>query len=126
MFTRKSITTLGIFVALGAPLAAFADNFWVQTNDEAGWQIVAPTFGAPYKSTAPTDVKPLTPGAVSTDSQYVWLGEQGGWQLRPMQYRFQNGRLVHVDDPVGHMERHADSRPLTAQQRATLERSGGS
>jgi hypothetical protein len=70
-------------------------------------------------------VKRLQAGDISRDRQYVYLGEEGGWQLRTMQYRFQDGHFVHVDDPVGHMLRVADSSPLTAEDRAALERTGG-
>ena len=70
--------------------------------------------------------KPLQAGDLSADRQYVFVGGEGGWELRPMSYRFENGRFVHVDDPVGHMHRQADSRPLTEQQRIALERSSGS
>ncbi len=126
MFTRKSISALGVVVVLGSPLSALADGFWEATNDETGSRIVAQPIGTISRGAAPTAVKSLQPGDISTERQYVFLGEEGGWQLRQMEYQFQSGRLVHVDDPVGHMNRHADSRPMTDQQRAALERSGGS
>ncbi len=125
MFIRKSISALGFAIAFGAPVAALADSFWETTNDETGTRIVAPPFGTNSRGAASTAVKPLRLGDISTDRQYVFVGEEGGWQLRPMQYRVEGGRLAHVDDPVGHMERLADTRPLTEQQRATLESSGG-
>jgi hypothetical protein len=126
MFTRKLAAALGFAIALGAPLASHAEGIWETTNNEAGSRIVDPTFGTTYKSAAPTEVTPLVTGTVSKDGQYVWLSEGSGWQIRPMQYQFENGHFVHVDDPVGHMHRSADNSPLTAQQRATLERSSGS
>lgn len=126
MSTRKSLTVTALAFLLAAPAAALADGFWVRTNDEAGHQIVPPVFGAPYRSVEPKDTKPLALGEVSPDRQYVFLGEEGGWQLRPMQYVVKDGRLLHVDDPVGHMHRLADSLPLTEQQRIALERSAGS
>ncbi len=33
--------------------------------------------------------------------------------------------MIHVDDPVGHMHRMADTSPMTAQERIARERSGG-
>jgi hypothetical protein len=125
MNIRRSATALGLAIAIGTPLAALANDSWERSNDEAGWAWVAPKFGAASKSTAPTDVKRLQAGDISTDRQYVYLDGEGGWQLRPMQYRLENGRFAHVDDPVGHMHRVADNSPLTAQDRAALERSGG-
>jgi hypothetical protein len=125
MSTRKSLTRIALALSLVAPAAAFADGFWVTTNDEPGSRIVAPEFGTIAKTVPVAGVKPLATGAVSTDRQYVFLGEEGGWQLRPMQYAFQGGRLVHVDDPAGHMHRLADNSPLTEQERIALERSAG-
>jgi len=125
MSNRKYVTTLGLAIALGAPLTALADGFWETTNDEAGSRIVVPQLGAVSRNSAAAPAAPLRVGAISADRQYVFLGEEGGWQLRPMEYRVEGGRLVHVDDPVGHMHRLADSSPLTAGQRAALERGGG-
>ena len=125
MNVRKSVSALGFVIAFGAPLAAFADSFWETTNDEAGSRIVVQQFGKVAKSAPLAAVDPLRLGDVSGDRQYVYLGEASGWQLRPMQYGFENGRLAHVDDPVGHMQRVADTRPLTEQQRIALERSNG-
>ncbi len=124
MSTRKSLTAAALAFLLAAPAAALAEGFWIRTNDEAGSQVVPPAFGAPYRTVEPKDTKPLALGDVSADRQYVFLGEEGGWQLRPMQYAVQDGRIVHVDDPVGHMHRLADSSALTEQQRVALERSG--
>lgn len=125
MFNRKSILSLALATVLATPFAALADGFWTSTNDEAGNQVVAPKIGTPYRSVAPADSKPLALGDVSADRQYVFLGEGSGWQLRPMTYALQGGRLVHVDDPVGHMHRTADNTPLTPAQRTALERSSG-
>lgn len=125
MSTRKSLTTLALALSLVAPAAALADGFWITTNDEAGSRIVAPEFGSVGKTTPAADVNPLAAGTVSADRQYVFVGEEGGWQLRPMQYAFQGGRLVHVDDPAGHMHRLADNSPRTEQERIALERSAG-
>lgn len=120
----KSLTALGLAVALGSPLASFA-VVWETTNDEAGSRIVAPARGAASKSVRIPDTKALRPGDVSTDRQYVYLGEASGWQLRPMEYRFENGRLTHRDDPVGHMERQADTTSMIAEQSAALIDSSG-
>jgi hypothetical protein len=111
--------------ALAAPAIALAEPLWETTNDEPGSRIVAPRFGTIAKSAPVAGVKPLAAGAVSADRQYVFLGEEGGWQLRPMQYAFQGGRLVHVDDPEGHMSKVADRRPLTEAERAAQQRLGG-
>lgn len=126
MLNRNSALSLALVIALGAPLAALADGTWISTNDEAGNHVVAPKVGVPYRTATPVDVTPLALGDISPDRQYVFLGEGSGWQLRPMQNRIEQGRLVHVDDPVGHMTRMADTSPLTPQQHAARRESGGS
>lgn len=126
MSTRDLPVRIGLAVALGMPLVAVADGFFETTYDEAGSRIVAQPFGAMSRGQAPSDVEPLRIGDISTDRQYVYLGEEGGWQLRPMENRYENGRWIHVDDPPGHMTRVADTTPLTARQRAALENSFGS
>ena len=125
MKLRKSASTLGFAIALVTPLAAFADGFWEITNDEPGSRIVAPQLGAIAMTAQLPTVIALQPGAVSSDRQYVFLGEAAGWELRPMQFAFESGRLAHVDDPAGHMSRVADTRPPTEQQLLALERSAG-
>ena len=137
MFTRKSIPALGLAIALGLPLAALAGGFWETTNDEAGSRIVSPRIGFGHMGSMHDGIAMHAGGMqdgsmihrsgdLSTDRQYEFLGEEGGWQLRPMQYRLQDRRLAHVDDPVGHMDRLADTRPLTDQQRAAQQHSAGS
>lgn len=125
MKSTKALVALGTTMILGAPLAAFADVTWITTNDEAGSQIVITRDNPATTRVAPVATKALKFGDISPDRQYIFTGE-GGWEIRPMEYRFEGGRLVHVDDPVGHMHRTADTRPLTAEQRAALERSAGS
>ena len=125
MNTRKSLKTLGIALALAAPLGAFADSFWVTTNDEAGSRIVNPVLGQRVARVTPDPAPPLRPGTVSRDRQYVYFGDEGGWQLRPMEYRFVNGRLAHVDEPAGHMNRLADASPETVAQKTARANSGG-
>lgn len=126
MFNRKTIgAALGLAVSLGVPLDSFADGFWEPTHDETGSRIVMPRFGTVVKTAPLPAAKALQAGDISADRQYVFLGEEGGWQLRPMVYRLEGGRLVHVDDPAGHMDRLADTTPLTEQQRLARERSGG-
>lgn len=125
MSTRKSVSALGIAIALASPLASYAGGFWETTTDESGYQVVAPRFGAAVRSIPAPVEKALQSGDVSADRQYVYLAEESGWQLRPMQFRIESGRLAHVDDPAGHMDRLADTRPLTDQERAARERSGG-
>jgi hypothetical protein len=121
----KSLTALGLAIALGSPLASFA-AVWEATNDEAGSRIVAPALGAASKSVRIPDTKALRLGDVSSDRQYVYLGEASGWQLRPMEYRFENGRLTHVDDPVGHMERQVGNTSIAVEQNvAHVGSSGG-
>ena len=125
MKIRHCASALGFAIALATPLAALADGFRENTNDGAGTRIVAPRFGT-VVSTAPiASVGALQPGAVSQDGQFVFRGDATGWELRPMQFAFENGRLAHIDDPVGHMTRVADTSPLTEQQRLSLERSAG-
>jgi hypothetical protein len=126
MTSSKALIALGTTMILGAPLAAFADVTWITTNDEPGSRIVITRDDPATTRIAPAPTKALTFGDISPDRQYVFTGEEGGWQIRQMEYRFEGGRLVHVDDPVGHMHRTADTRPLTAEQRAALERSSGS
>jgi hypothetical protein len=126
MKTRQSLTTLGIALALASPLGASADGFWVTTRDEAGSRIVDPVFGQPLRKVAPDRSPPLRIGSLSPDGQYVYAGEEGSWQLRQMEYRFVNGRLTHVDEPAGHMNRLADTRPDSAEQKAARANSGGS
>lgn len=125
MKSRRALIALGTTMILGTPLAALADVTWITTNDEAGTQIVITKNDPAATRIAPVATKALTLGDISLDRQYVFLGDEGGWQLRPMEYRYENGRVVHVDDPVGHMHRAADMRPLTAEQRAAQERSSG-
>ncbi|MBK6980237.1 MAG: hypothetical protein IPH30_00960 [Betaproteobacteria bacterium] len=125
MSARKLVTGIGFAIALATPIAVLAEVVWETTSDEAGSRIVVPQFGTTPKSVSLPAVKPLRAGDVSLDRQYVFLGDEGGWQLRPMENRFEGGRLVHVDDPVGHMQRVADNSPLTADQRLAWERIGG-
>jgi hypothetical protein len=125
MKLRNSLTAAFAAIAMGAPLASFADVVWIDTQDEAGTRIEFTANSAPAQA-APRVVTPPRAGDLSPDRQYVFLGEEGGWQLRPMEYRFEGGRLVHIDDPKGHMERLADSSLLTEQERMARERSGGS
>ena len=126
MSVRKALLAMGTTVVLASPLAALADFTWVTTNDEPGSRIVWVASGPASKSSAPVVTQPLKVGDISADREYVYLGEEGGWQSRQMENRFESGRLVHVDDPAGHMHRSADARPLTAEQRAALDRSSGS
>lgn len=130
MNIRTSVTALGVVVAIGSPLAVLADGFWESTNDGPGSRIVHPQSGSGHMNAMPGgtmhgDSAPPAIGDASADGQYACLGEEGGWQLHPMQYRFEGHRMVHLDDPVGHMHRLADHTPLTAQQRLALERSAG-
>lgn len=124
MKIRNSLTAALAAIALGTPLASLADIVWIDTQDEARTRIEftansVPAIAAPLDATAPKA------GDLSPDREYVFLGEASGWQLRPMEYRLEGGRLVHVDDPKGHMERLADSSPLDEQERMARERSGG-
>lgn len=126
MKSRKALIALGTTMILGAPFAAFADGTWVRSNDEAGWQYVPAPYGSVKPTPALPPAKALQPGDLSVDREWVYTGGESGWAPRQMTYVYQGGRLVHVDDPVGHMHRTADTRPLTAEQRAALERSSGS
>lgn len=126
MNVRKTLLAVSTTVTLASPLAALADFTWIVTDDEPGSRYVWVEAGPVSKSSALADTQPLKVGDISADREYVYLGEEGGWQSRQMEYRFENGRLVHVDDPVGHMNRLADTQPLTAEQREALERSSGS
>ncbi len=126
MSNRKLAAGLGIAAALVATFAVANETTWVITNDEAGSRLVTPRSGTVSKYTALPGAKALAPGDISTDRQYVFVGEEAGWQPRAMEYRIKGSRLVHIDDPVGHMDRSADSRPATDAQRAALQRSGGS
>jgi hypothetical protein len=124
MSTRKLTVALGFALVLGAPLAALAADNWEDAR--AGFEYhLTPTISAVSNGASPADLKPLKAGDISTDRLYVYSGGDGGWQVRQMEYRFQGDRLVMVDDPVGHMERHADTTPLTARQREALNSSRG-
>jgi len=116
----SSVTTV-----TAAPPAAITDSAWVQTNDEAGWALAAPAFGVPYKSTAATDAKPLEVGDVTVDGLYVFAGEGSGWEIRPMEYRYQGGRFVRVRDSAGRVIRIADSPVTTGERSAQTGRLGG-
>ncbi len=126
MKTRTTLFALGATMLLGAPLVSYADITWITTTDEPGSRIVITRDAPATTRVAPVAAKALKPGDVSADREYVFTGDEGGWQSRQMEYRHEGGRLVHVDDPVGHMHRSADTRPLTAEQRVALERSSGS
>lgn len=117
----KSLARLFAIAAVAAPIATFANVQWITTGDEAGWRIVT-TPNAPVAAAKTTPVKI---GDISPDRQYVFMGEETGWQLRAMEYRVTQGRLAHVDDPAGHMNREADSSPLSEAQRLARESSGG-
>ena len=125
MSVRKALLAIGATVALASPLAALADFTWIITDDEPGSRYVWVESGPASKSSAPADTQPFRVGDISADREYVYLGEEGGWQSRQMENRFENGRLVHVDDPVGHMNRLADTRPLSERERLALHHSFG-
>jgi hypothetical protein len=125
MSTRKLAVALGFAVAVGAPLAAVASHTQQTTMDGFEYHLVTPASAAASKSAMPIDTKPLKAGDISADRLYVFSDGDGGWQLRVMEYRFQGGRLVMVDDPAGHMTRNADTSPMTAQQRASYNSSRG-
>lgn len=113
-----------LVAAFALPVSAASDDFFVTTNDEAGSRIVQPPFGSIAKRPVPAS-KPLAIGDLSHDGEWVYRGGDVGWELRPMTYRFSGGRLVHVDDPVGHMHRQADTRPATASELEARGRSAG-
>lgn len=121
---RNCLTAALAAIAVVTPLASLADIVWIATHDEAGTRIEFMAPSVPARP-APLDATALKAGDLSSDREYVFLGEAGGWQLRPMQYRLESGRIAHVDDPKGHMERLADTSPLTEQERVARERSGG-
>ena len=126
MTNLKTLTTLGITLALAAPLAIAADGVFTTANGEAVSRVVDPVVGQRIARVTPDTAPPLRIGSLSRDRQYTYFGDEGGWQLRPMEYRFEGGRLVHVDDPSGHMSRLADTSPETAVQRAARANSSGS
>jgi hypothetical protein len=121
---NTTLAALGFAIALGSPLASYA-VVWETTHDEAGSRIVNPVFGAASKAVRLAGTTALRPGDVSADRQYVYLGEASGWQLRPMEYRFENGRLAHVDEPAGHMERRAAATSTTVEQNVAHVGSSG-
>lgn len=162
MKLRTPLTALGLALVLTSPLASLADTGqslsritpsaaagslrlgdlspdgqYVWQGEESGWQIRPIEYrfengrlivvNAPRGQMRPlaAEVTPLKLGDISPDREYVYMGEEGGWQIRPMLYVFERGRLVHVDDPPGHMTRQADTRPWTEAERRALESSGG-
>jgi len=125
MNIRRSATAVAVATACSIPAIALADPLWETTYDEPGSRIVAPRAGAGPMTAPLPRVRADRPGEISSDRQYVFMGEEGGWQLRPMQFAVQEGRLVHVDDPEGHMAKVADRSPLTEAERAAQQRLGG-
>ena len=125
MTNLKTLSTLGIALALAAPLAIAADGVFITTDGEAVSRVVDPVVGQPIARVTPDPAPPLKIGTLSRQGQNVWAGEEGGWQLRPMEYRFVNGRLAHVDEPAGHMNRLADASPETVAQKTARANSGG-
>jgi len=125
MKSRKALIALGTLMILGAPLSAVADGTWIRSNDEAGWQYVPAPYGSVKPTPALPAVKPFQPGDLSPDREWVYTGGESDWAPRQMTYVYQGGRLVHLDDPVGHMNRLPDSRPLTDNERLARESSGG-
>ena len=129
--TSPSATAGALTLGLLSP-----DGRYVWRGEESGWQLRPVEYrfengrlvlvNAPRGQVQPlaTAATPLKLGDISLDREYVFMGE-GGWQIRPMQYVFERGRLVHVDDPPGHMTRQADTRPWTEAERRALESSGG-
>ena len=130
--TSPSATAGALTLGLLSP-----DGRYVWRGEESGWQlrpveyrfengrlvlVNAPRSHMQFLAAESTRLKP---GDISLDREYVFMGEEGGWQIRPMQYVFERGRLVHVDDPPGHMTRQADTRPWTEAERRALESSGG-
>ena len=125
MNIRKTISGLGFIVALGTPLATLGDTTSGPIYDESGSHIAPALFGTVTYTPRLATAQPLRVGDVSADRQYVFLGDENGWQSRQMQYRYQSGSLAHVDDPAGHMARLADTRPLTEQERLARQSSAG-
>jgi hypothetical protein len=125
MNIHRCTLAMAAATALAAPAIALAEPLWETTNDEPGSRIVVPRMGSGTMTAPMARVRADRPGAISPDRQYVFMGEEGGWQLRPMQFAIQGGRLVHVDDPEGHMSKVADRSPLTEAERATQQRLGG-
>jgi hypothetical protein len=113
------------------------DGHYIWQGEESGWQLRPVEYrfenGRLVLVNAPrgqmqslaAEATPLKLGDISPDREYVYMGEEGGWQIRPMLYVIERGRLVHVDDPPGHMTRQADTRPWTEAERRALESSAG-
>lgn len=125
MNIRKTVTGLGFIIALGTPLATLGDTTSGPIYDESGSHIAPALFGTIKQTPRLATAQPLRVGDISADRQYVFLGDENGWQSRQMQYRYQGGSLAHVDDPAGHMDRYADSRRLTEQERLARQNSAG-
>jgi hypothetical protein len=125
MNIRTTASALGLFIALGTPVATLAGDVTRPLYDEFGDHFATPPYGTTTNTAPLAAVSGAQVGDISADGQYVFLGEASGWQIRPMQFRIENGRLAHVDDPAGHMDRLADARPLTAQELATRQSSAG-
>lgn len=125
MNIRRSATAVATIASLASSPIALADPLWETTNDEPGSRIVAPRAGAATMTSPMARVSADRPREISPDRQYVFMGEEGGWQLRAMNYALREGRLVHVDDPEGHMSKVADRSPLTEAERAAQQRLGG-
>ena len=152
MNSRQFLSSLGVILALGAPNAVLADAVsqsakigtprlgeisadrqYVYQGEQVGWQLRSMQYRfengrivhvddpVGHMSRKADSTRPPQYGDISTDRQYVYMGQETGWELRQMQYRFENGHLVHVDDPVGHMNRTMDKTPLTTAQQTHYE-----
>lgn len=120
----RILAALGAVIALCLPLASRADITWIPTHDEPGSRIVI-TAGPATGSAAAPYARPPRAGDISADREYVFMGEEGGWQIRPEEYRVEGSGLVHVDDPVGHWNRTGDMSLLTEAERIARHHSFG-
>lgn len=92
----KFRATLAVILAGAAGFAGAADVFHPSSDEPGTVNHVIPGKAAAVERAAPD-----RPGSLSADNQWVFLGEEAGWSLRPHGYAFSDGRIAH-DDPFSH------------------------
>jgi hypothetical protein len=112
----KLKSTLAILLATASGYAGAADVFH-PSNDEPG----TVNHVVPGKHTRAEHQAAERSSTPSADSQWVFLGEEAGWSLRPHGYAFSGGRLVH-NDPYAHNTPKPRLDSIAASTYRTLER----
>lgn len=106
---KAPISILAI-AALAVASAANASTTFHPSNDEAGTTVHV-VAGTLTKSEREALDRAEAPAA---DSNWVYRGEEAGWDLAPHSYEFRGGRLEHTDRiphdaPLPGIDTNADS-----------------